>query len=132
MEIIALIGPDSCGKTTTLEIVWHSIQNQVQIISGPTPLRGNPHDFVVEFVLNGKRMILFTMGDFSKDLTDVINDADRQNIDTFICACNSKFVRPQALIVQYQHHILNKAQEPNNALHQRIDNSFAQQIIALI
>lgn len=128
MRILALIGPSSCGKTTTLNLVYDSIIAKGGGSTNRQPQGGNPHDFSDIVRWNGRSIAFFTMGDFSKPLMDAIRDFDIQRCDVLVCACNSKLVKPPRLIATFQHTIFNKVPERNAQLRGAADSLVAQTI----
>ena len=61
VETILLTGPDSCGKTTTINLVYNRQLATGGISTGKMALGGNPSDF--EYVVNygSKRVAFFLL-----------------------------------------------------------------------
>jgi GTPase SAR1 family protein len=132
MRIIAIIGPNSCGKTTTLNLVYQELLNASYKSTIKQPLGGNPNDFSDILVGNGKKIAIFTMGDYSTPLVNAILNYENQNCDFLICACNTNRVKPQSLISKYLNNIFIKTKQ-NGKQAQTIDNyNVSQSIISFI
>lgn len=131
MRIIAIIGPTSCGKTTTLNLVYQELL-KTYTSTNKQQLGGNPNDFSDILTGNRKKVAIFTMGDYSKPLISAILDYANQNCDFLICACNTNRVKPQNLISKYPNNIFNKTKQSGKKP-QSIDNSnVSQSIIRII
>lgn len=109
MRIIALRGGDSCGKTTTLNIVYERVLGD----DGDSTCKkteGNPiyNDFSDIVNYKGLRIAFFTMGDYSNVTTRIIKEYDGLNVDVLILASNIKFKKPIKLIETYEHRLVVK------------------------
>ena len=132
MNIIALVGPPSCGKTTTLNILYQMLLVQGGVSTNRQQLGGNRNDFSDIVRWNGRSIVIFTMGDYSTQLIQAVQQFSGQNCDVFICACNSRLVKPQREFALYQNIIFNKNQEPNTLSRVTADNQMAQGIFNAI
>lgn len=108
MEIIALRGSSTCGKTGTLIMVYNQLLANGGISTNKQKLGGNPRDFSDIVNYKGKTIAFYTMGDYSYCTTDAIKDYDQQNVDILICASNVRFTKPIQLIQTYTHHLVIK------------------------
>jgi hypothetical protein len=108
MKILALRGPDSCGKTSTLNLVYTDLIDAGAISTNREQLGGNPNDFsdILEFM--GRRIAFFTMGDFARETINAIHFYANLEVDFLILATNSKFSTPLNLIRNFPHNIVNK------------------------
>jgi hypothetical protein len=112
MEIIMLLGKRDKGKTTTLHMVYDSIDPDQKDIIEPKKLLGNPkkvpNDFecIIRYKDKDKLSIAFyTMGDFPKKLTKVFEGYNNKKCGCLICACNDlQFKIPD----NYPHIIIDK------------------------
>lgn len=104
MELIVLAGPDSCGKTTTINLVYNRVLAAGGVSTGRTALGSNPLDFEDVVNYKGKRVAFFSMGDYAGALINAIHRYNALPVDTFVGATNTKFVRPGRLIATFQHH----------------------------
>jgi hypothetical protein len=129
MRILALIGPTSCGKTTTLDIVYDHILQHGGISTHRQQQGGNPRDFSDIMNWNNQSIAFFTMGDYSSKLIQAINDFNNQHCDILICACNIRFMKPPRLIATFQHVIFAKNPEVNPQLRSSADNQAARNIL---
>ncbi len=125
MRIIALRGDDSCGKTTTLNIVYERMRN-----NGGEPTykktEGNPvyNDFSDIVDYKGLKIAFFTMGDYSKVTTRIIKEYEVLNVDVLILASNIKFVNPIKLIETYERELIKKTiATPNTEDNQLTSNT---------
>jgi hypothetical protein len=129
MEIIMLSGATDKGKTTTLHMVYDSIDLAPEDIIEPKKLLGNeendPNDFECIIRYKDKLSIAFyTMGDYSGDLMDAF---DRYNTkcDYLICACNTGKKNPYSRIKNYRHTIIDKTVAKSKA---QADLDFANNV----
>lgn len=134
MKIIALIGKDHCGKTTTLNIV-----HDLMLENGKSTCKitiGNPiyKDFsdIVDF--KTLKIAFFTMGDYSLETTRIIKEYKEFNVDILILASNTKFVNPIKLIEKHDHLLVKKTIDKTNTETGKItvNNSDAKIIFNLI
>jgi len=132
MRIIVLRGNDSCGKTTTLNIVYRMFLEQGGVSTNRQPLGGNQHDFSDIVLWNNNRIAFFTMGDYSGHLIEAINDYNAQNIDLLVCACNNRRVKPIRLIASFTNHMITKTTATNVITEQQANQLDAQTIYDLI
>lgn len=130
MNIIVLVGPSSCGKSTTLNIVYQLLLTQGAVSTNRQQEGGNPKDFsdIVEW--QGKKIAFFTMGDYSGALVTAIRYYFAQNCDTLICACNNRFSRPFDEFVKHNTLHINKTRQLDSTLY--IDNSIANKIVSML
>ncbi len=132
LNIIALIGPSSCGKTTTLNIVYQELLRLGAVSTNREQEGGNPNDFSDILIWRELRIAFFTMGDYSNAIVNSINHYNNQNCNFLVCAMNDRFVRPFITIQRFQNTQLRKQIEeiPNNRL--QVDNGIADQILNII
>lgn len=111
MKIVALEGYDSCGKSTTLNLVYDElVHNLGSRIMSPKSVLGNPihKDFECIVIYKAMKIAFFTMGDFSRESTDAIKKYENLGVDILIIAINNKFVNPLKLIITFLHIIVPK------------------------
>jgi thymidylate kinase len=132
MEIIMLEGPGSCGKTTTINLVYDTLSATpgTTVITAKSQLGDNTKDFEAMLMYNGKKVALFSMGDLSNEVVNAMKRYSSSS-DVLVIACNSKFTNPKIAITAYTNHIIAKAKQPL-ALRVANDNSAANSIVALI
>ncbi len=96
MKIILLSGCDSCGKTTTFNLLYDELIDNMnaQIIKKKKQLGANKKDFECILSYNSKKIALFSVGDFSRKVTSAFKDYEEMACDLLICACNDKFKLP--------------------------------------
>jgi len=128
MEVIMLDGPGSCGKTTTLNLVYSELTtiHGATVHTNKTPLGGNQQDFEVILNYNGKTVAIFTMGDFSNMIINAMNKYARL-VNVLVIACNNRFRNPYIAIQAYKNIILHKP-KGNPAS----DQLFTDNIISLL
>jgi len=103
-----LSGERSCGKTSTLNMVYNSINpTEGDIIEPRKQLGGNPHDFECIVCFNERKVAFFTMGDYSCYLLEAFEKYNTK-CDYLICACNTRFVKPYERINNFEHVIIDK------------------------
>jgi hypothetical protein len=109
MIILALIGGDSCGKTTTLNIVYEIIIKE-EGVSKLKITEGNPinKDFSDIVCYKSKNVAFFSMGDYSNITTRIIKEYDTHNVDFLILASNIKFKKPIKLIARFENQLIEK------------------------
>jgi ABC-type branched-subunit amino acid transport system ATPase component len=133
MNIIVLVGPNSCGKTTILNIVYDNlILNGATVTVNKQLLGGNPKDFSAILNWKKKKIAIFSMGDLSKALVSAVLNYNQQRCDVMICACNVRLVKPFKVFTQYNTTRVNKVVEPNRSLRSVNDATKAQEIVNLI
>jgi hypothetical protein len=132
MDIIMLRGSNSCGKTTTLNMVYSMLLVNHTQSTNKQPLGGNKSDFSDIVNYKGRKIAFFTMGDYSLHIVNAMTNYANQGADILVCACNSKFVKPFKVIQQYPHTIIDKT-VASAPISQQSANMFdAQQLLALI
>lgn len=111
MKIIALKGENSCGKSTTLNLVYDELIKRGGV-STPKVVIGNPvyNDFECIVTYLSKTIGFYTMGDYSGYTIDAIKKYAAIPVDILILATNDRFVKPTIEILKY----------PNNTLPKRI------------
>lgn len=132
MNIIVLLGPSSCGKTTILNLVYNLLLLQGGVSTNKQQLGANPNDFSDIVLWKGKKIAFYTMGDFPNPLVMAIRDYFSQNCNTLICACNNRLTPPLEEFTKHNTTRINKNQESNQGLHLTIDNSFANNIFSVL
>lgn len=111
MKIIALNGADSCGKSTTLNLVYDELINNLGAsVMVPKTVLGNPihKDFECTIIYKSMKIVFFTMGDASRESSEAIKKYQSLNVDILIIAINNKFVNPLKLIMNFLHIIVPK------------------------
>ena len=131
MRIIALRGDDSCGKTTTLNIVYKKVLDD-KGVSICKKTEGNPkyNDFsdIVEY--KGLKIAFFTLGDYSTETTRIIKEYDVLNVNVLILASNIKFKKPIKLIENYERQLVVKTIATANTENDKlIANNFDADVI---
>lgn len=130
MNIIVLMGPKSCGKTTTLNHVANLLTQG--IVSINRQQFGSSNDFSDIVNWKGKKIAIFTMGDYSGALVGAVANYDNQNCDILICACNNRLVRPVKAFAKYQTKRVDKIFEEKRSLQPNVNMGQAQAIVNLI
>jgi ABC-type cobalamin/Fe3+-siderophores transport system ATPase subunit len=112
MDVIMLTGPNSCGKTTVLNLLYDdlTVNYGATVHTAKNQLGGNPNDFESVLIYKGKKVAIFTMGDYSNDVVAAMNKY-AATADVLIIACNSKFKNPFIAITVYGHHIIQKSKQ---------------------
>jgi hypothetical protein len=108
MKIIMLKGKSHCGKTTTLGMVYKKIIAHGGMSTNKVKLGGDRNDFSDIVIYNNLKIAFYTMGDYSKCIIDAMTRYDKDEVDVFFCACNSRFVRPERKLKQFEHSLINK------------------------
>lgn len=134
MRIIALRGDNSCGKTTTITMVYDSVLAASGTSTAKKLEGGNPHDFSDIVNYRGLKVAFLSMGDFSYATIDAINANNTLGVDVFILATNNRFVKPMRLINTFPNHMVTKTiGRPANASNNLIANTLdASTIFGLI
>ncbi|MDP4266303.1 MAG: hypothetical protein Q8880_02570 [Bacteroidota bacterium] len=132
MDIIVLVGPGSCGKTTTINFVYNMLIDQGAISTNRQPEGTNPLDFSDVLDWKGKKIAFLSMGDYSYRIIDLIRENDNLNCDLFICACNDRFVRPFDEFAKYNNNQITKTIANEEVLMVQANNVDANQIFSLI
>ena len=129
MKIIMLSGKASCGKTTTLNMIYDFINPPEEDIVESKKKAGN--DFECIIIFNNKRIAFFTMGDFSCHLLEAFEKYNTK-CDYLICACNTRFIKPYKKIKNYEHVIIDKSIASSQIEHDIVNNSDKEKIIKII
>ncbi len=117
MKIIMLEGKKNSGKTTTFNNLYDELVNNKKgttIIKAKQDPYGDPEDFECIIKYDDKKIALFTVGDYSKKITDAFKKYEKLKCDILICACNKNHKRPYQAIKKYPHKILKKTVEIKN------------------
>lgn len=132
MDIIALKGGTSCGKTTTLNMAHDKLISAGGTSTAKKPEGGDPKDFsdIVEW--GGKKIAFFTMGDYAYAVIDAVRKYDAIPCDVLVCACNDKFVNPFKEFRKHPNNILVKVREANPALQHAANDTYANTIFGLL
>jgi predicted dinucleotide-utilizing enzyme len=110
MKIIALRGAGSCGKTTTLNLVYDDLISKGAILFVPkTQVGGDKKDFEAILTYRGKNVAIYTMGDYSNLTIKAIDKYVSLRVDVFICASNNRFKRPIKKILTFSNDIVIKS-----------------------
>jgi hypothetical protein len=138
MIVIMLRGPSSCGKTTTLNLVYTElIKAGATITTARTPLEGNPMDFEAELAyINkakiNKKVAIYSQGDFSCWVIDAMKRYAIIGVDVLVIACNDRFIRPGKQMAQY-HGSLSIQKTKNPYAARTLDDvKLANRIISMI
>jgi GTPase SAR1 family protein len=134
MKILALVGPGSCGKTTTINLVYKDLIDKGATSKNKKQEGGNKMDFSAEVTWNGKLICFLSMGDYSGYLIDAIGKYDNLKCDIFICACNNRFKNPFKVFAKYHNKITIKTIgiKGDVAHNSKINTSDMQTIISYI
>lgn len=132
MKIIALVGPGSCGKTRTINLVYDFLISQGAISSNKKQEGANPEDFSDILTWKNRKIAFLSMGDYSYRVTDCIYEYDKLVCDVFICGCNDRFVRPFNEFAKRNATVLNKSVASNPSQETSANNTDAQSIIQFI
>lgn len=93
-----LYGPSSCGKTTTINMVYDAISSKSKPVYPKRQLGGNPDDFesVLDYTVDGKtkKIAFFSMGDFAYEVVHAMSYYEGMGCDVLVCACNDRFNVP--------------------------------------
>jgi len=105
MRIIILEGSGDVGKTSTLNLLYYDIISEGAVMSPRTPLGGDANDFESIGDLNGEKIAVYTMGDFSSTLRTAIYKYSALGVDILICAINtnSKMAWANSAINHFSH-----------------------------
>ena len=110
MRIIALRGADSCGKTTTLNLVYDDLISKGAVVSvSKTQVGGDKKDFEAILTYKGKQVAIYTMGDYAYKTIEAIDKYDSLGVDVLICASNTRFKKPIKMILTYSSNIVVKS-----------------------
>ena len=111
MKIIALKGPNSCGKTTTLNLVYDELDKRGATIHSAVklPVVTKNKDFECIINYGSLQVAIYSMGDYSRLTTAKIKEYELIGVDVLIIATNDRFVKPTILITSFtNHHIITK------------------------
>lgn len=132
MNIIALFGDNSVGKTHTFNILYDELLKIAGVTStGKTAFGKRDFEDILNFPL-GRKVALFSMGDYSKATIEKINKYNSLGIDTFVCACNNKFKNPIKLISTFPNNIYNKSTTMIKTDYNTLNMTDALNLISLI
>ena len=125
------MGPYRCGKTTTLNNVYDLLLTQGAVSAGKKPIADN--DFSDIVTLKGKKIAIYTLGDYAKRLIENAANYANQNCDIMICACNKRFVTPFKVFKEMgMTTIVDKIKEKDRLLREKADINKARIIVDLI
>lgn len=138
MKIIVLAGPNSCGKTTTLNNVYDVLLAQGAVSAEPAGKKQiADKDFSDIVTWKGRKIAIFTMGDYSYKLignrasVGAVADYANQNCDIMICACNTRLIKPFKVFKQAQYNTtrVDKIIEGNRLLQPKVNMDQAHTIV---
>lgn len=134
MRIIALRGCNSCGKTSTLNLVYNNVLNNGGKSTNKRQVGGDRNDFSDFVNYKGLKIAFYTMGDYSIHTINAIKYYDTFGVDVLICASNIKFKKPIVLISSYEHNLVVKTiASPNSLANNLMANTTdANKILGLI
>lgn len=134
MRIIALRGGRSCGKTTTINLVYNKIIALGGTSTGRGQVGGDKYDFEDLVKYKNLNVAFYSMGDFSYCTINVIKKYDALRVDILIIASNVKFVKPIKLIMKYSNNLIPKTiASPSNKSNDSVANTLdANTIFSLI
>ena len=127
MEIIILSGKDNCGKTTTLNLIYDSINPPPADIIEEKKSINDPKNKDFECIIryNGKTVAFYTNGDYKKCLIMAIKEYAKKPCDVLVCASRDNKI-PRQLIKNYPHTIINKTMSLYDALNEIDKNKIMQ------
>jgi ABC-type dipeptide/oligopeptide/nickel transport system ATPase component len=116
---IALVGRSSCGKSTTLNLVYDSLVERGATVEKEKIVLGNPIQKDFECVLNykGKKIAFYTMGDFPDKIGGEIKPYEECDV-LILAIATDKFGSEQALSLfnSGTDHIVHKTIDVANQL----------------
>lgn len=136
-HVIALVGDNNCGKTTTLNMVYDNVMRKggTSVISkqplGHQRVRALYNDFssVVSFM--GRQIMFYTMGDYA-DTGDFMAEYYRKGFDMFVCALSTTRKRHFLDIRKYSNTKIPKTVATNASEQKRVNTKDAEHIYSLI
>jgi len=136
MKIIILSGPNRCGKTETVTLVYDDfISLGAIIVVKKSQVGASPRDFECILEYQNKKIALYSMGDRSREIIKAIIKYKNYNpiIDVLIICCNTKHKRPIPFAKKNSSsfYLVNKNVNPQNNRSADDANKCAQ-IISLI
>ena len=108
MKIIMLSGEHDCGKTTTLNLVYGSINPQQTVIIEEKKNINEMKDFECIIKYKGKKIAFFTLGERAIRLIHAFEKYAGKQCDVLVCACNTSLKLPYWHIKKHPHTIINK------------------------
>ena len=139
MNVLALKGEPNCGKTETLNLVYHLLLlNGYKQVSGHFRVLGNPiiRDFIDVLVQGDKKIGIVTQGDYvvgeNKIAAHLKYLADA-GCTIIICACTSGNPKGQLQVEVYPSHtFIEKAKASFDYLERIENNAVAQKIYTAV
>lgn len=122
MQLLILNGASNTGKTTTINYLFDKLISDGAKIENPkSTLGGDPKDFEAILLYKGKRIGLFSMGDYSNQLSNAITKYDSTHMcDFFIFALsnNKAMINANKKIRHYTNPLYNLKMTSKNAVTQ--------------
>jgi len=136
MKIIILSGPNRCGKTETMKLVYDNlISLGAIIVAKKTQAGASPRDFECVLEYQNKKIALYSMGDRAREIIKAIIRYKNYNpkINVLIICCNTRLKKPIPFARNNSNslHIVNKNVNPKSNRSADDANKCAQ-IISLI
>jgi hypothetical protein len=130
MDIIVLQGLSNTGKTTTIGKVYDLILNNGGISLGKESLGADPKDFLDVVNYKNMRIVFFSMGDNSNELSEAISNYSSLNCHYFVCSLSESTpkVRANNKINSFKHTRINKTVN-NSVLNENKSNNKDANII---
>lgn len=134
MKVLALIGGQNCGKSETLNIVYHLLLlNGYTQVPGYFQILGNPvmKDCIDVFEKDNKIIGIVTQGDYVIGINSIaahLSTLSSAHCVTAICACTNKNPKAELQVKAYpDHHLFHKVTTSPSL--QRIANNIDAQTI---
>lgn len=99
MKILMLIGKSKCGKTTTIKKIYVHLVKESETIKFIK--HENGEDFLCILTYKESKIGIYSMGDYSYEITDKIDFFEENECDIVVCACNNRFRKPRKKILEY-------------------------------
>ena len=132
MKTILLVGPEHCGKTTTMSLVYNKIKPQAEVLEPWKRLEeASTKDFRAVVKYKNKTIAFYSSGD---RLGAVEKEIDKNkcridiNIDILII-CSRGFKRLEGLKSNSDYIFIKKEEESAPLLHKQANDKYCEKII---
>lgn len=116
MKVIMLMGTPESGKTTTLNMVYDELaKSGATVISNKSQLGKDPQDFKCILQYQGKRVGIFTMGDYYEEIIYALGYFEGMGCDVLIIANSNKSKPRDRVAADPANVIIDKTMPLSNA-----------------
>jgi len=135
MKTILLVGPESCGKTTTMNLVYNKIKPQAEVLEPCERIEeASSKDFRAVVKYKNKTIAFYSRGDRLGAVEEEIEKHKCRidiNIDILII-CSRGFKRLEGLRRNLDYIFIKKEKEKVPSLYKQANDKYCEKIIEML